>query len=60
MEKKKKQLYQAPELTIVAFKAERGYLFSSGTAMTAAPEWGANDYIEQRDEVSTSWAGNDW
>lgn len=29
MEKKKKQLYQVPELTVVAFQAEQGYSVSS-------------------------------
>ena len=61
MEKKKKQLYQAPELTVVAFQAERGYLVSNGI-LAIDPEYSAEstEYLESRDEIGSWGSGNGW
>ena len=60
MEKKKKQLYQAPELTVVAFKAEQGYLVSSATLNLPLFEYESSNPNVTQYNQSDSWAGYDW
>lgn len=56
-----KQLYQAPELTIVAFKAERGYLVSNGIlAIHSDYSTESTDNLESREEVGSWGSGNGW
>ena len=61
MEKKKK-FYMTPELTVVAFKAERGYLISSAKldADRTLFEYGSSDpHVTQYDQ-DDSWASYTW
>ena len=65
MEMKKKQVYLAPALTVVCFKAERGY-FASGEprdGFLGLIEMGddGSEVLESRNnENGYFWGGNDW
>lgn len=61
MQQKEKKRYEAPALTVVTFKAERGYALS-GTKMLAFDNLLADDYGDQAIESRTDggyWGNND-
>lgn len=62
---KKKQVYLAPALTVVCFKAERGYFGSSEPrdGFLGLIEMGddGSEVLESRnDDNHYFWGGNDW
>lgn len=59
---KKKQVYEAPELTVVKFRAERGFAVSSAVLNTDLHlfEWSNDDPHVTQYDVDNSWAGYDW
>lgn len=64
MEMKKKQVYLAPALTVVCFKAERGYFGSSEPrdGFLGLIEMGddGSQNLESRNDDGTLFWGNDW
>ncbi len=66
MEMKKKQVYLAPALTVVCFKAERGYLGSSEPRegfLQIILEGGdsGSENLESRNDNGNYWGGEgDW
>ena len=61
MEKKKK-FYMAPELTVVTFKAERGYSASRDGLLGLMFESneGSETLESRNDDNHYFWGGNDW
>ena len=61
MEKKMKQLYQAPELTVVAFQAERGYSVSNTGFLGLVNEGTeGNENLEARTDNGATWGDGRW
>ena len=61
----KKRLYMTPELTVVAFKAERGYLGSGAVrdgflGLTFESDEGSESLESRNDDNHYFWGGNDW
>ena len=61
-----KKVYEAPMLTVVSFKAERGYALSGGATLQKVDEvlffeYNNNDdpYVTQYDQ-NDSWASYNW
>ncbi len=61
MEKKKK-LYMTPELTVVAFKAERGYSASRDgfLGLMLESNEGSETLESRNDDNHFFWGGNEW
>ena len=64
MEKKKK-FYMTPELTVVAFKAERGYLASGAQrdgflGLMFESDEGSENLESRNNDNNYFWGGNDW
>jgi len=62
MSQLEKKTYEAPTLTVVTIKAERGYAISSATldADLHLFEWSTSDpYVTQYDD-DASWADYSW
>lgn len=65
MEKKKKQLYQAPELTVVTFRSERGFLCSAEPrdgflGLILNSEEGSENLESRNDDNHYTWGNGDW
>ena len=65
MEKKKKQVYLAPSLTVVAFKTERGYASSAAVrdgflGLMFESDEGSENLESRNDDNHYFWGGDDW
>ncbi len=63
-EKKIRRSYTAPQLTVVTFKAEKGFAVSGEmTLLTSLFSFGDNDDASQnvsQYDYNDNWAGNGW
>lgn len=57
-ETKDKRFYEAPQLTVVTFKTERGYALSNGelSLFSSNPEYGNEDLEDRQD--GGNWGGD--
>ena len=65
MEMKKKQVYLAPALTVVTFRAERGYAISGVErdgflGLMFESDEGSENLESRNDDNHYFWGGNDW